>query len=382
MRSLVLNPNLPHSILALCLLWLGAILGSLSREAHGQDEAADGIAEALDAAVKQYAPRCPEQDGLWATFAEGVGPVRCGTKWGYMDAMGTMIIRARFDRAFPFHEGYAAVAIKDKYGFINHTGTVMIPCIYDEADSFNEGTAAVRMGGKWQFITTQGHSAFDGRFDSALAFGEGKAVVSVEDKFGFVDHTGRFTIQPKFDSANGFSEGLAAAVLGKTAGYIDANGRFAVDGEYTLTNPFQEGFACVKSNDRGSHVIDHSGRVVFVLAGEVGPVFHEGFAPLLDGQEQRWGFADNRGAVTWVAGAQYLGDICEGLAVVCVGGKFGYVSAKGATVIAPQFDAAYDFSEGLAYVRLGDKRGYIDRGGHTIWPKLPTPEDGVAPDDR
>jgi hypothetical protein len=51
----------------------------------------------------------------------------------------------------------------------------------------------------------------------------------------------------------------------------------------------------------------------------------------------------------------------DGLALVEVGKKWGYIDKTGKFVINPQFDSADFFSDGLALVEVGKKWGYIHR---------------------
>ena len=51
----------------------------------------------------------------------------------------------------------------------------------------------------------------------------------------------------------------------------------------------------------------------------------------------------------------------EGLAIVKVGDKWGYIDKRGIVVIKPQFDNAWPFSEGLAHVKVGEKHGFIGK---------------------
>src|SRR5215204_6677153 len=51
----------------------------------------------------------------------------------------------------------------------------------------------------------------------------------------------------------------------------------------------------------------------------------------------------------------------EGLAVIGMGGKYGYVDKTGNVVIQPQFDEAEDFTEGMACITINYKEGFINR---------------------
>ena len=65
----------------------------------------------------------------------------------------------------------------------------------------------------------------------------------------------------------------------------------------------------------------------------------------------------------------HAGEFSEGLAVVWIGDKWGFIDKSGQYKINPQFDYAQEFSEGLAGVRIGDKWGYIDKSGQLIEPQ-------------
>ncbi|MCI5956639.1 MAG: WG repeat-containing protein [Clostridiales bacterium] len=56
----------------------------------------------------------------------------------------------------------------------------------------------------------------------------------------------------------------------------------------------------------------------------------------------------------------------EGLATVVKDGKWGYIDTTGKVVIEPQWDYAQGFSEGLAGVKKDGKYGYIDTTGKVV----------------
>jgi hypothetical protein len=62
-----------------------------------------------------------------------------------------------------------------------------------------------------------------------------------------------------------------------------------------------------------------------------------------------------------------VGNFSEGLAVVVIGGKYGYIDESGSIVVEPKFDQAFNFDNGLATVQIADRYGYIDTQGNYIW---------------
>nr|MBA3804518.1 WG repeat-containing protein [Acidobacteriota bacterium] len=61
------------------------------------------------------------------------------------------------------------------------------------------------------------------------------------------------------------------------------------------------------------------------------------------------------------------GGFSEGLALVDVDYKFGFIDKTGKIVIKPMYDAAGNFSNGITPVQIGSMHGYIDKTGKYIW---------------
>jgi hypothetical protein len=61
-------------------------------------------------------------------------------------------------------------------------------------------------------------------------------------------------------------------------------------------------------------------------------------------------------------------DFCNGLALVKMDNKYGYINKTGNEVIIIKYDSANDFSEGFAAIKLYDKWGYINTTGKEIIP--------------
>lgn len=62
----------------------------------------------------------------------------------------------------------------------------------------------------------------------------------------------------------------------------------------------------------------------------------------------------------------HIGEAKNLLAPVMVDGKWGYIDARGDSIISPRYEAAEVFSQGLAAVKINGKRGYIDTKGNMV----------------
>ena len=121
--------------------------------------------------------------------------------------------------------------------------------------------------------------------------------------------------------------------------------------------------------------IDSEGNVVIQPKYEVAEDFSEGLAHVA---EYGWGgayeFINTRGEVVFqlLEGVSVLGAFHEGLCLVEVDGKCGYIDKTGTMAIAPQFDVAYDFKYGVALVSsdadIDEHWGFIDKTGREIVP--------------
>lgn len=60
------------------------------------------------------------------------------------------------------------------------------------------------------------------------------------------------------------------------------------------------------------------------------------------------------------------GKFSEGLKLVKIDGKYGFIDKTGKIIIKPQFEYAYDFSEGFGRIVAKGKYGFIDKTGKII----------------
>ncbi len=92
--------------------------------------------------------------------------------------------------------------------------------------------------------------------------------------------------------------------------------------------------------------------------------FSDGLALVVVGG--KYGFIDAEGKPAIKPTFDYAEDFHDALALIRQAGKYGFIDRSGRIAIEPRFDAAAHFSEGLAPVKVGGKWGYIDHGGRLV----------------
>jgi WG containing repeat len=178
------------------------------------------------------------------TFSEGLALVEAGGNPGYIDILGNMVIRPKFNSGAysDFSEGMALVkgslmqigssaTVSGLYGYIGRNGAIMIAPQFSYAGSFKNQRAVVSKDGKFGFINRSGNVEIKPQFDSADSYSERLARVELHGKFGFVDQKGNWMIQPIYDAAGDFKEGLAWVRKGHNWYFINCEKCIAPPGE-------------------------------------------------------------------------------------------------------------------------------------------------------
>jgi len=97
----------------------------------------------------------------------------------------------------------------------------------------------------------------------------------------------------------------------------------------------------------------------------------DSIAPFVEGLalvsiEDKYGYIDIRGQLTIEATYSGARDFSEGLAAVKQNGQWGYIDRSGNWMIDKRFDKAMPFVEGYASVKINEKYGLIDRSGEFV----------------
>lgn len=169
---------------------------------------------------------------------------------------------------------------------------------------------------------------------------------------------------------NLFTERLLAVEKDDKWGYINTKGETKIEFFYDLAGAFLDNVAVVCQNNRfflinssGDRIIDktfdfverdlETGLVWYVTDGKLGLMSAKGNI-----------IVEPTYALT--SGPYSSSSFSEGLAVVTLTGKTGYIDKTGEEVVPITFDGGNDFYQGRAVVKVGTEYGYIDKNGELV----------------
>lgn len=303
-------------------------------------------------------------------FCEGVAVVRLNEKWGVIDKKGNVIVEyGKYGLIEDCHDGII-ICVSDvmenaKCHFLNKKGEEIFTKAYSDMTTleFSEGLIPVCNNGKYGYIDTKGNVVIPYQYSSASNFSEGIAVVNFsEDGFACIDKQGNELFRKAgLTTYAKFHDGMLAVSESGDGGY----------GENT-----RYGFV----NTKGELVIPCKYLSYWMNAESYGVFdFSEGYTWLYEIEDQ-YVFMDKTGKTVsfpyqrTYAGA-YVKVFSEGVASVTDNkGKVGFMDLSGNLVVPFKYGECEDFHfyqraygvfcNGVALVQMGDKWGYVDKNGN------------------
>ncbi len=191
--------------------------------------------------------------------------------------------------------------------------------------------------------------------------------------WGYIDREGQIKINPQFAYANPFYEGLALikASDGKY-GYINEEGKYIINATYKQASDFANGMALVVKENSKLEFINSKGETKINLdpSIEMAHNFREGLA--LVSINNKFGYINDEGKIVIPSIYADAEDFSDGLARVAQYDsindetKYGFINNKGEIIINYQFEIASSFKDGFSLVSNGTQYGYIGNDGKFI----------------
>jgi len=270
---------------------------------------------------------------------------------------------------------YYPIQENDLWGFIDDKGNVRIEPEYDWVEPFKENLASVGKDNKVAFINKAGNRIGNFEFEDAYPFKNGYSVVVKKDLYGVINRLGKWIIQPEYLDIGEFSEGFFYAENEEGYGFLDENGNVAIGFVFENATDFSNGLAVVQKDGKYGVVNTHGDLVCNFEYDWIQP-FLTNRNPSKFKQGEKFGLIDQAGAVIVDSVYTHIGDFSEGLALAANDKTYGFINAKGDTII----DFRYNFTPGVirysnfknGYVRISQKNkmGVIDTAGTRIFPAI------------
>lgn len=216
-------------------------------------------------------------------LSEGLKAVKIGSRWGYADAAGNLVIFPAWDVAGAFRDGIAPVMRDGKWGYIDRDGKIALKLQYESASELVEGVGIVTRRGFSRLIGSDGHPLSPRLNAESIVYGWDFGAIYIKrencsyvvdrhgnrlgksyggqissprlptkesGKYGYTDLMGEWRVNPIFDEATEYVEGLVAfvAIEGKW-GMLDRDGRLAIPTEYDSISG-SEDFVVVKRGEK------------------------------------------------------------------------------------------------------------------------------------
>lgn len=182
-------------------------------------------------------------------------------------------------------------------------------------------------------------------------------------------------LMKRLENTEQLSEGVSKSRLlteGRRA-FVDASGKWgylnsselvSIEPQWDSVDDFYEGRAVVQK-DNYYGVIDPSGRIVIPL--DYDDLSWDGSQYVYGEKKFRCGVIDRMGVTIVPFEWDWVGEFFQGLLLVQLDAKYGYLNTKGEVVLDLKYDDATSFSEyGFASVTIGESKFQISSDGKRV----------------
>lgn len=171
-------------------------------------------------------------------------------RWGYVDNSGRVVIKFKYDEAYPFEAGVAIVRKGDKMGFINQAGKPIGKLQYSVIEPYASGEYyLVAIGGKMDTKKPKKNKTkMVG--PEPLNVGGTTRIPWLGAKWGICDSKGNVFAPAVYESVTDIINGLIYVCKGGKYGILNMDGKEFVKPQYKQIGTFNsQGFCWVADSD-------------------------------------------------------------------------------------------------------------------------------------
>jgi hypothetical protein len=255
-------------------------------------------------------------------------------------------------------------------GAVRRDGTVAVPPRYDWVGKFSENRAAVRLSGLYGFVDEDGREIVKPQYRIVDDYQFGFAQVDVDGKSGLIDRDGKMVIAPQYGFIGAIGpDRFRVSETRQLGGMIGGDDFSGMRAEFTPPGGVRvSGMLLEFANPTG--VIDISGRWIEPLGTSWSPAFDKDDPSIRWVQgDKLWGLARADGSWLIEPKFRYPSSLTDGLALVTVNGKVGFIDRTGSFAIEPVLDNARWFKPGFGRTSAEQDGiiGAIDKTGAWVF---------------
>lgn len=270
-----------------------------------------------------------------------------------------------YEEVAVYSNNYCPVKNKGFWGYVDRYGEQRIACMYAQVGAYTQTnfTSVVNKEGAAYFIDKTGSRVLVPK-EKYKSFGllvNGMiAAQKVDGKYAYVDQAFN-VLFGNYEYASTINNGVAAVKTGGVWQLINESGDAITNEKYLDVKLDEKQIAhrsgrMFVSKTEGQYImIDTNGKQVGSLVFEDAMVF-AGDAPTAVKINGIWCFVGTDGKRISDKTYEAARPFTNGLAAVCIGGKWGFIDSNENLVIETVFYDAKDFNEkGSCFVKTGDK---------------------------
>ena len=267
-------------------------------------------------------------------------PYRKGTKWGYADNLGEVVIPCIYDETYLFGEQkFALVKVNQLYGVVDKSGEIVIESKYNNISLIEDKYCILQINNKYLI--------------SSISFYNSIELKPFE--FDYIEYlsNGNFSVfKGKIINLDlGFSQ---PDVEYKGYWGIHSDNKQILECNYDRINVISDSLYSVKKDSKWGIIIipiNMNNQEIRLIYDEIISLKNGFFAVLIT---HLWFIKNGNGFDISDLGFEEIGDYSEGLINVRYNGKWGYLDKTGKNVIPFRYDFADIFSCRRALIGINE----------------------------
>ena len=352
----------------------------------------------IDYTGKELLPS--EYDWIADEPDNGLLKIQKGSRYGFIDIMGNLLLKPTYYSIGSFQKGYAIVSKDEEYeyGVVDTQLNEVIPCYFSKMEYIEESHLfKTEKGykdplGRYHAESNGKEVLVPSKYSYCESFNNGFAIAILNKKrytecYGLINDKVTDILPPIFESLILLDNGLYKFKLNDKYGVIDNTGSIIVPNKYHGIGEFIDNLAWVSiksvnfnKETRLYGYVDLQGKEVLPIEYElIGKRFNNRAVVMKGGEWWLFGM-DDRKLTAFPGVACLLLCASDDLCMFNVGGEYdkeknrvtdglwGYCSVDGRIVVEANYESAYSFSESLAAVKKNGKWGFINTSGEVVVP--------------